>query len=255
MERNKSIMGCCVSNLESHSKNDIKFKFIDYIDLSVILPKSYGRPTKYVNLGEMFRQHSTLKTETVDGQEKLLALAIEKEDPTTVTFGGYLEDRTELWKNFYPIQKGKRSYHAGCDINHLTPGEPVGSITSGTVVDVYNCQDSPNGWGGRVLVKTNTIILNNPKSCLYVLYGHLDYKSIVDTGIQVGVAVKRGQKLGAVGDSKHNGSWFAHLHVQCMTEKCVIDRYKGNLKDIDGYMQTTSASELAGELIDPIIFL
>jgi hypothetical protein len=42
--------------------------------------------------------------------------------------------------------------------------------------------------------------------------------------------------IGRVGDASHNGGWFAHLHLQLMTDEC-MEPYVDKMEWIDGYSQ------------------
>jgi murein DD-endopeptidase MepM/ murein hydrolase activator NlpD len=65
-----------------------------------------------------------------------------------------------------------------------------------------------NGWGGRVIFKID-------HEFPYLLYGHLDPKSIT---VRVGDKVSANTVVGRLGDARVNGGWFTHLHVQQMRE-------------------------------------
>jgi murein DD-endopeptidase MepM/ murein hydrolase activator NlpD len=231
-------MGCCTSTTREVVP-----------DFSVLLPQN-KKKFKYCDLGKLhLQQNPRLDTSTIEGQRQLLALANQGDD-SVCTYGGYLEDRTELWKSYYPPIVGKPTWHLGLDVNNLTPGETVCSITDGVVVHVHRDVDDTklNGWGGQLIIQTGKT---------FVLYGHLCYDAFRSCDIKVGSVVKRGQAIGAVGDSKDNGQWFPHLHLQCMLGEFITDRHgedisSAALEAIDGYIQEQDTSVLARELVDPL---
>lgn len=216
-------------------------------DFSRLLPQN-KKVFKYVDLGKLHvQQNPRLNTSSIDGQLKLLDIAT-GHDPSVGTYGGFLEDRTELWRVEYPPVAGRPTWHLGLDINNLEAGEAVCSLTYGVVVDVFvdNADVKSNGWGGRIIIMSGG---------QFVLYGHLSHESIVSADMKVGTAVKRGQVIGKVGSTDVNGHWFAHLHIQCMTRSFIQERYEGKYDQIDGYIQEKDASALALELIDPLSLL
>lgn len=135
------------------------------------------------------------------------------------TFGGYLEDRSQLWSGF---EQSTKMIHLGVDINNLTPGMKVVAPCDMTVVHVYIDTFKFNGWGSRIIFKMDTD---------YLLFGHLSNSYLPD----VGSTVKTNQLIGYVGDINNNGGWFVHLHVQIITET-MFNKYKSNLNELDGYL-------------------
>lgn len=221
-------MGCCTSGP----------------DFSVLLPET-KKTFKYVNLGELHtKQYPRLDTSTLEAQMTLYAIA-QGPDTNTATYGGYLEDRTELWKVYYPPLAGKITWHLAIDINNLPVYDPVCSLTDGIVVDVYNdvAEAKFNGWGGRVIVQ-------DQHENRFVLYGHLD-----GVCVSVNQNVKRGETLGFVGAPDDNGHWPPHVHLQCMTRAFIKNRYNGKFPMIDGYLQEANTDILSRELIDPLTLL
>jgi murein DD-endopeptidase MepM/ murein hydrolase activator NlpD len=145
------------------------------------------------------------------------------DDKHKATYGGFLEDRATLWSCFYNAKKEKkRLYHLGIDFNNLVPGEPVSSLTGGQIVHMLKDNDKLNGWGGRVMVF-------DPIRKIYTMYGHLDPNTLPKA---IG-PIQKGQIIGHIGNPIHNGGWFPHLHLQCMTKEYVESFSDWNL--IDGY--------------------
>ncbi|MFO0704996.1 MAG: cell wall-binding repeat-containing protein [Candidatus Andersenbacteria bacterium] len=93
-------------------------------------------------------------------------------------------------------------YHLGEDA-HGDAGTPVYAAANGTVKLAKDMNSG--GWGGIILIQ-NT---NQAGDTVVSLHGHLDAASFQ---VQEGQTVTRGQLLGYLGDSAHNGGWFPHLH-------------------------------------------
>lgn len=173
---------------------------------------------------------------------------------TRCTYGGFLENRTQLWSSIYVTDPAKfKVIHLGIDINNVAIGQPVASLTDGQVFHVIRDHATQRGWGGGVVVKTN---IKQSNQFVYILYAHLS-----DKLPPVGSTVKRGTILGFIGDPKLNGGWFPHLHLQVMKQK-FLSRYD-NLSHVDGYQlwpvsdfPDFISKELAKQgLIDPIAFV
>lgn len=193
------------------------------------------------------------------------------------TYGGFGELRTELWHNFEPcvcdVQSSEYNVnsnnttrkkrenckyvmlHLGVDFNNLKAGTMVKSISDGYVAHIMNDNDdratqttfaltgsnsnisiTKNGWGGRV-------IIYDPVKRLYVLYGHLDPKTLP----ALGMSVERGQYLATLGSPHVNGGWFCHLHLQVMTPE-YVSRFP-QLELLDGYCLNSSV--VPDGILDP----
>lgn len=59
----------------------------------------------------------------------------------------------------------------------------------------------------------------------FVMYGHLD-----PGGMLAKRRVRIGDKIGEVGNISHNGGWYPHLHLQCVSAKLAK-----SINSIDGY--------------------
>lgn len=180
---------------------------------------------KQVNLAFLhkFTEMKTPIVSDLEKQEKLLEYA--RIFPDTCTYGGYLEDRDQLW-----FGKNVPQYHLGVDFNNLPKNTSVHSLTDGIVFHIMKDKDKVNGWGGRVIIK------NEDK---YILYGHLSHDSLP----KIETKVKTGDKIGNIGNSNENGGWFCHLHLQYMTENFVKD-YFNDLNVLDGYAYETNEGVL-----------
>ncbi len=152
------------------------------------------------------------------------------------SFGGFLEDRSYLWKNHY--QKEQQLFiHLGIDF-----AVPVATETAllerSRVEHIMLDQENYGGWGGRVLIRSL-------ESQQYFIYGHLRH----DIPLNVGETYAAGTILGTVGETQVNGGWAPHLHLQRMDEM-FIRHYAQNLDMIDGYMQRSDP--LLVHILDPL---
>ncbi|WP_161602587.1 hypothetical protein [Tautonia marina] len=130
------------------------------------------------------------------------------------SFGGYLEDRSHLWRGHYQESTG-RFVHLGVDYN-VPAGTEVFAPCPLVVQEVWADPDQDGGWGGRVIVRM-------PGSDLFLIFAHLEHDPLPFGGEQWATGVR----VGGVGRAEVNGGWFPHLHVQCI---------RGALpEDLDGY--------------------
>ncbi len=116
------------------------------------------------------------------------------------TFGGYMEDRSKLWKGHY--HKPDQMMHLGIDYN-VPADVPVYTPVGGRVVLLEEDPDQGGGWGSRLILKVN--------ENLFVIFAHL-YQVHGLLGRNIG----KGEPIGLVAPSDKNGGWYPHLHVQCM---------------------------------------
>jgi len=135
-------------------------------------------------------------------------------------------------KGYYNAQKFTRNNHLADDWNgvgggNTDLGDPIYSVADGIVVQTKNY----GGPWGRV-----TRILHNAGTAekpVYVesLYAHM--RSIL---VKRGAIVKRGQKIGTIGNA--NGTWWAHLHLEIRTtiNKSIGVGYS---RDTTGYANPT----------------
>lgn len=137
-------------------------------------------------------------------------------------WGGYLEDRWDLWRGSYLNPPGVQTYplptgatptsaavrrfatalHLGVD--YFVPAGSVVCLPRDGVLLATQYDDSPGGWGGRVVVR-----MRSDDRDLFVTFGHLERPWLV-----VGSERRAGEAIGIVGAPAANGGWLAHLHVQ-----------------------------------------
>ncbi len=131
------------------------------------------------------------------------------------TYGGYLEDRSFLWRGSYLTAKTGFT-HLGVDIN-VPAGTPVYCPVPFRIVEAFRDPDQNGGWGGRLVIQTWKDAL--------VVFAHLDPHGLLrldDTCMPAHTCV------GYVAPAYRNGNWFPHLHLQGLAS---LDLLNG----LDGY--------------------
>lgn len=141
-------------------------------------------------------------------------------------YGGYLEDRSALWRGHYHHPQHMR--HLGLDIYART-GEPVAAPCTGTVVLSRADPDQNGGWGGQVHIQLNQPYLG----AAYLIFGHLAHHNLP----QVGQIVQENEIFSQLGSISENGGWSPHLHLQLYND-AIASEYEGRLDHIDGYGPT-----------------
>ena len=111
-------------------------------------------------------------------------------------------------KKYYNAQPFQKNDHLGEDWNgvgggNTDKGDPVYSTADG---EVSSAEDAGPGWGNVVRVQHNVGTETNPK-IIESLYAHLDHMDVI-----AGQSLKRGQKIGTIGDA--HGAYWAHLHFE-----------------------------------------
>ena len=136
---------------------------------------------------------------------------VQKNEPDKLIAGGYLEPRSIYTTNTYDRigNNGteRRSIHLGID--YWLPAETaVHAILDGEVVLAVN--DAGNKeYGGLVILKHQI-----DGWLFYTLYGHLSVASA--TKNKRGQQLKKGDKIGVLGNTTENGNWAPHLHFQVL---------------------------------------
>ncbi len=136
---------------------------------------------------------------------------IQKQHPTKLIAGGYLEPRPIYTSKSYEKQANQaaqnRTLHLGIDLWLPSQTSVHTPLKAEVVVAAYNPQSKQ--YGGLVILKHNEDGL-----IFYTLYGHLCKASIAAQ--RVGDLLKKGDRIGALGNPLQNGQWAPHLHFQIM---------------------------------------
>lgn len=156
--------------------------------------------------------NTTVKTEAefnnpIYFEEKLNEIQLK--NPKKIITGGYLEKRALYTSDIYNSANSseKRNIHLGVDF-WLPENTAVHALFDGEIVcTVY--QKDHKGYGGFIILKHT---FNSTQ--FYTLYGHLSEESTLQH--KIGDAVKKGKKIGVLGNYEENGKWVPHLHFQIM---------------------------------------
>jgi len=136
---------------------------------------------------------------------------LQKKNPTKLIAGGYLEPRpiytTSNYDKIGNYGKESRTIHLGIDF-WLPNDTSVYTLFDGEVVTAVN-NNGDKEFGGLVILKHQVDAFE-----FFTLYGHLSVASAINHNI--GDRIKKGEKIGELGDSKDNGNWVPHLHFQVM---------------------------------------
>ena len=157
----------------------------------------------------------------------------------TWSHGGYLEDRTDLWRGGYLTEP---VIHGGIDIS-LPAGTPVRCMRDGTVVWVDDDKNPDGGWGPYVVVRTR----NDAGEIEFVLFGHLGR-----TFVGVGDEVRHGHVVADIGAPPDNGGWWSHLHLQSISREYYEWCSDNDInKTLDGYFPATQLDIFKPRFPDP----
>ncbi len=159
------------------------------------------------------------------------------------SYGGWLEDRSFLWKGSYLDETGGY-IHLGVDFN-VPEYTEVASCFDAEVVRIDDDYPIEGGWGNRIIVKHATLPL-------YFIYAHLDEDLIC----KVGDILVQGQVFAKVGKTPFNGKWFPHLHLQSVDSVLYEELIRTNALDtLDGYGLVADVTKNSLLFKDPIPFV
>ena len=130
--------------------------------------------------------------------------------PSRVAIGRYNEARLFYTGDQFVTRSGeRRTVHLGIDI-FCPAGTPVFAPLSGVVHSVQDA-GQPLGYGPVMLLEHEA-----GETPCYTLYGHLSRASLSD--VKPGQKFRKGDRIGAIGDTEENGGWVPHLHFQIITD-------------------------------------
>ena len=158
------------------------------------------------------------------------------------TWGGYLEDRTFLWRGTY-LDQLEGVLHVGIDVN-----VPAGTVVrAGICGQVLHCDDDTpelHGWGPRVFIQPFT----RPEWVL--IYAHL-----ANVCTSPGEKVSVESQIGVVGSPPHNGNWYSHLHIQAAALQFFQTQRARAFVELDGYIARQRRQEYVQIFYDPVSVL
>jgi len=217
----------------------------------MIFPELKNKNFGYINLNIEAKEWS-LKNQKEKDENQLLDPIICEKMITDVnkkysldfSYGGWMEDRSFLWRKSYLEQK-KIFTHLGVDFNVPT-GTEVASDFDGVVVKIDCDYPLDGGWGTRIIIKHNSLPI-------YMLYAHLDK----DVKCKIREKIVKGQIFAKVGKAPYNGNWFPHVHVQTISSKYFDELENNNGWDniLDGYGHENEITQNAKRFRDPMKYI
>ncbi|MBL7816734.1 MAG: aminotransferase class III-fold pyridoxal phosphate-dependent enzyme [Saprospiraceae bacterium] len=185
-----------------------------HLTLHDLLPKSTFTEVYPMDLsiGSLFLGNYSEYQNTAVFTQKVNQL--QAEQPHKLLAGGYREARPLYATKAYEIEGNEgpeyRTIHLGVDF-WAKEGTPIHALFDGEVVGCgYTKKDKD--YGGVIILKHKM----GKKQHFYTLYGHLSKKSA--KSVRIGDTIKKGKKIGSLGDPSENGNWTPHLHFQIMLD-------------------------------------
>ena len=131
---------------------------------------------------------------------------------TDVGVGKYDEARLcYTTDQFKSDGNGWRTVHLGIDL-FMETGTPVFAPLDGRIHSFQN-NTAPLDYGPTMIIEHH---MENGNLSFFTLYGHLSEDSL--DGLSNGTPIKRGDKIGRIGDISVNGGWPPHLHFQLIAD-------------------------------------
>ena len=135
---------------------------------------------------------------------------LQREVPEKILAGGYMEPRalygTEAYDRLGNNGKESRTVHLGIDL-WVPPGTPVHALFDGEVVVAVD-DAGDKEYGGLIILK------HGGDLPFYTLHGHQTVESALK--LKAGDQIKKGERVGVIGNYPENGNWAPHLHFQLM---------------------------------------
>ncbi|QTE22055.1 aminotransferase class III-fold pyridoxal phosphate-dependent enzyme [Polaribacter cellanae] len=134
---------------------------------------------------------------------------LQKQVPTKIIAGGYLEPRSLYTSTSYNkvgnYGKESRTIHLGIDF-WLPENTPVHTLFDGEVVVADNNSNNKN-YGGFIILKHQQKDFH-----FYTLYGHNTAESVLKH--KTGDFIEKGTQIAILANYPENGNWAPHLHFQ-----------------------------------------
>jgi len=139
---------------------------------------------------------------------------LQLDHPDALLAGGYLEARPIYSTASFKLE-GKngteyRTLHLGMDF-WLKENTAIHALSDG---EIFSCVDNAfdKDYGPTIIVRHEA----SKDLTFYTLYGHLSRASLLP--IEKGMKIKKGDRLGFIGNHPENGNWPPHLHFQIMLD-------------------------------------
>jgi 4-aminobutyrate aminotransferase-like enzyme/Ser/Thr protein kinase RdoA (MazF antagonist) len=134
------------------------------------------------------------------------------EHGATIGAGGYDEARLIYHWPSEPEHIEPRTIHIGLDLS-LAAGSPLYAPLDG-VIHGFEDADNYHDYGPQIVLRHQTD--DAEPVTFYSFYGHLTRDSL--NGLTVGQTITRGTVFARIGSAPTNGNWWAHVHVQLVTD-------------------------------------
>jgi murein DD-endopeptidase MepM/ murein hydrolase activator NlpD len=163
-----------------------------------------------------------------------------------VAYGGYLEHRGIYKRSDYFNQQNseeERNIHLGLDL-WIEAYTPIYAPLDG-IIHSFKNNTNHGDYGPTIILKHRIEAFE-----FFTLYGHLSLASITD--LEIGVEVKQGDQIAALGTAEVNGEYPPHLHFQIIKD---IQGFEGdysgvsNLLDLEFYKQNCPDPNLLLNLV------
>jgi murein DD-endopeptidase MepM/ murein hydrolase activator NlpD len=155
------------------------------------------------------------------------------------SYGGYLEDRSRLWRGSYLEATGS-FLHLGVDCT-VPQGTSVAADFPAKVILADHDPDRDGGWGTRVLLASEGPVF---------IYAHLQ-----GVGVRPGQELEPGAVFAEVGGPPDNGNWHPHLHVQAIRAGLFHEILLERFQELDGYGHPDASAILRQDFPDPRPYL
>ena len=157
----------------------------------------------------------------------------------TIPFGigRYNEKRKDMYIS--TIYNNCRNVHIGVDF-WMAAGADVFSFYDGSIL-FFRDNANHRDYGPTII--TEHLLDGAP---IYALYGHLSRESL--DNIHEGQKIRKGEKIGEIGNEEENGGWAPHLHFQ-------LSRVKPPEPDMPGVVAEEDLPEALQIYPDPQLVL
>ncbi|MDC0358982.1 peptidoglycan DD-metalloendopeptidase family protein [Oligoflexia bacterium] len=156
-----------------------------------------------------------------------------KESGKSWGIGKYLEERSNVLRQYPQMIEEGRIYHVGLDI--VVPGGYQLYAPIDAVVHEAGLDGGVGNYGGYVILRHEFDSVT-----FFSIYGHLNSAHQVQAGVQLA----KGQVFAEIGVREDSGLWFTHTHLQILTEHAVNEG-----KMLQGYISSADLAHV--ELLFP----
>ena len=174
--------------------------------------------------------------------------ALHRREDVCWSYGGYLEDRSHLWRGSY-LEKSGDFIHLGVDF-HVPQGTPLITEYDATVILADDDGDLDGGWGQRIFLKPVVGTREGVSPPVVLIYAHL--QQVV---LRPGQELSAGTVLAEVGGPPHNGNWSPHLHIQALRYDHFARILQEGFENLDGYGHPNQVLQFADLFPNPLSLL